>query len=1322
MSASGWQFSIDVGGTFTDVVARRPDGSVTTMKLLSSGAIRGVVGPGSTVDRIVDARRAGEPDDFWVGYECAIAGSVGDGRPGRSSRVSGFDGKRGVLFLDETPNVIQTSRGLKPAARGKDASAYELRSAEEAPVVAIRYLMGLGLLDPVGPIDVRLGTTRATNALLERKGARTALVTTAGFADVLAIGYQDRPKLFELNIRKRDELTECVVEIRERMSATGEVLIALDPELVRQQMTALKAEGIEALAICLLHAHVNPAHEETVATVADALGFAQVSVSSRVSRVERIVPRGDTTVVDAYLGPVVRQYVAAIRRSLPDARLQLMTSAGGLIDASAATGKDTILSGPAGGVVGCAHVARRAGFAKTIGFDMGGTSTDVSRIDGPFEYENETTKAGVRIMAPMLAIETVAAGGGSICAFDGAMLTVGPGSAGADPGPACYGRGGPLTVTDMNVFLGRVPTGHFPFRLQTERTERLLSALCRKVADATNKPLTAVELANGFLEIANAKMASAIRRISLAKGYDLREYALVAFGGAGGQHACAVARMLGLTRIVLSPFAGVLSALGIGVAQVKRIGRRSVSYVLDDETPRELLPVFEDIESDLRKRLVAEGIAECDVRSPRRTVEMCYAGEASLIDVAFDESTTGATPGDSDHTGRHNVGAAVVTAAVLRARFEAKHRQLYGYIHDNRSVEARVVRSELAAGGGSDRAFEPPRAPVAKTTPQVVRMIVDGQYQSVHCYERAALDSAWTATGPAIVVEATSTIVIEAGWSAAVGAADDIVLTDVTGAPARQTVPGEADPIQLELFHNRFASIAEQMGTTLRRTSLSTNVKERLDFSCAVFTSEGDLVANAPHIPVHLGGMADCVKALIEDVGPMSPGDVFITNDPYRGGSHLNDVTVVTPVFQDGGKALSAFVASRAHHAEIGGTRPGSMPPDSRTLAEEGVLIRAFRWMSKGKPQTEALRALLAGGPYPSRAPDENLADVAAQVAANQTGLRDLTAMANRYGAGTVRAFMRHIQAAAERRMRAEIGRLADGVHEFQDALDDGSPIHLRITVTGDEATFDFSGTGPVLAGNLNANRSIVTSAVLYCLRCLIDCDIPLCGGVLAPVRIVLPECLLNPTAHEDPAKCPAVVGGNVETSQRVVDCILGALAMTAASQGTMNNLLMGNERFGYYETICGGAGAGPGFDGADAVHTNMTNTRLTDPEVLEARYPVRLVRFEIRSGSGGDGRYRGGNGVIREIEFLEPLEVSILSQRRTTRPFGLCGGSAGSPGRTLLFRAAESDSDGSRGNADGAGDAPAGIDLGPIARVSVRPGDILRIETPGGGGYGTPE
>ncbi|MCH8253456.1 MAG: hydantoinase B/oxoprolinase family protein, partial [Planctomycetes bacterium] len=1000
-----------------------------------------------------------------------------------------------------------------------------------------------------------------------------------------------------------------------------------------------------------------------------------------------------------------------------------MTSNGGLVDASNVVGKDTILSGPAGGVVGCAQISRAAGFDRAIGFDMGGTSTDVSRIDlqtgspAPphdrpaclqFEYKHETVQAGVRLMTPMLAVETVAAGGGSLCAFDGQMLTVGPHSAGADPGPACYGRGGPLAVTDMNVFLGRIPDACFPFPLERGVVEQELGVLCERINRESGSSHTPISLAEGFIRIANEKMAAAIKRISLAKGYDVREYALTAFGGAGGQHACAVARAMGIKRVLCSPLAGVLSAVGIGVARIKRLGERSVRVALDGAAGDALEAVFVEMTERLKRELADEGIDANQLLDPIRSADLCYKGQATFITVPA---------GASEPACRFNR---------LHEEFETKHRRLYGYTHEGRGVEVRAVRVELGARADASPATTCREGILGTadqgTVPRTIDMVVAARRRSVSLYLRSELVPGQQIPGPAVIAEETSTIVIESGWHADVQRSGEVVLTDEQPAPKREEVSTKADPVQLELFNNQFASVARQMGATLRRTSLSTNVKERLDYSCALFTPEGDLVVNAPHIPVHLGGMSDCVKALIEDVGPMSPGDVFITNDPYRGGSHLNDVTVVTPVFHDGGKALSAFVASRAHHAEIGGTRPGSMPPDSRTLAEEGVLIRAFRWMSNGKPQTEALRALLAGGPYPSRAPDENLADVAAQVAANQTGLRDLTAMANRYGAGTVRAFMRHIQAAAERRMRAEIGRLADGVHDFQDALDDGSPIHLRITVTGDEATFDFSGTGPVLAGNLNANRSIVTSAVLYCLRCLIDCDIPLCGGVLAPVRIVLPECLLNPTANEDPAKCPAVVGGNVETSQRVVDCILGALAMTAASQGTMNNLLMGNERFGYYETICGGAGAGPGFDGADAVHTNMTNTRLTDPEVLEARYPVRLVRFEIRSGSGGDGRYRGGNGVIREIEFLEPLEVSILSQRRTTRPFGLRGGSAGSPGRNLLFRAAESDSDGSRGNADGAGDAPAGIDLGPIARVSVRPGDILRIETPGGGGYGTPE
>ncbi len=1294
MPSSTWQFFIDVGGTFTDVVARRPDGSVVTLKLLSSGAIRGVAEHGSTSTCIQDSRRIGDPDDFWTGYhvtplgsiattptlsrELQLARSAARVKTRGSRRVTEFDSRTGRLFLETSLGSVTVSTG-----------AYELRNGEEAPVMAIRYLMGIGLNEPIGPVDVRLGTTRATNALLERKGARVALVITKGFADILKIGNQDRPKLFELNIRKRDELTTRVIEIDERLSAAGEVLRAPDEVAIRTQLEEIKASGIETLAVCLLHAHTNPVHERIVAGVAESVGFAQVSVSSRVARLEKLVPRGDTTVVDAYLAPVIRAYVASLRRSMPEARLKLMTSSGGLVDAAGACGKDTVLSGPAGGVVGCRHVARRAGFVKTIGFDMGGTSTDVSRIDEPpneFEYQHETVKAGVRIMAPMLAVETVAAGGGSICAFDGQKLTVGPQSAGADPGPACYGRGGPLTVTDMNVALGRVVPDYFPFRLDGATVERKLSALCEEVNAVTGSTLGPIELAEGFIKIANANMTSAIKRISMAKGYDVREYVLTTFGGAGAQHACAMARMLGMTRVLCSPFAGVLSAVGIGVADVKRIEQRSVNQMLDTQAAAALRPAFESITEELRRSLIDEGINPSSLSPPVCTMDLCYTGQSTLITVPAD---------------------AIDQA---RERFETLHRQLYGYCHEGRLVEIRVVRVELTAR--SDRLETRPqgentRQPAVRRTTE---MVVEGRRRTVPLYLRGELSTGDRFVGPAIVIEETSTIVVEPGWDAAVTGTGDIVLADTEAAPAHETVSMTVDPIQLELFNNQFVSVARQMGTTLRRTALSVNVKERLDFSCAVFRPEGDLVVNAPHIPVHLGGMSDCIKALREDVDEFASGDVYITNDPYRSGSHLNDVTVITPVHDEEGRNLLFFVASRAHHAEIGGTRPGSMPPDSTSLAEEGVVIRAFRWIQDGRPQHERLYALLTGRGkddpchlYPSRTPDENLADIAAQVAANQTGVRELKAMIARYGIDVVHGYMRHIQTAAERKMRQALTGLPDGVHRFEDFLDDGSPIRLAVIIREDRATLDFSGTGPVLKGNLNANPAIVTSAVLYCLRCLIDEDIPLNAGVLTPIKIILPECLLNPPGSADPRKCPAMVGGNVETSQRIVDCVFGALQTVAASQGTMNNLLMGNDRFGYYETICGGAGAGPGFDGADAVHTNMTNTRLTDPEVLEARVPVRLIRFEIRRGSGGTGRYRGGCGVIRELEFLETLDVSILSQRRTTAPYGLAGGKSGKSGRNLLRRASSKDVE----------------VLPPIAHVMVCPGDRLTIETPGGGGWG---
>ncbi len=1298
MTPPSWQFFIDVGGTFTDVVARRPDGVVVTHKQLSSGAVRGVVEEVFPDGTVCDARRMGDPAGIWEGYDWSLVQA--DGNVVFAGTVDSFDSTQGALVVAEHARELdrrveqvafERPRGLKPAARLAAGESwkgltYELRSAEPAPVAAIRYLMGRRLGEPIGPVEVRLGTTRATNALLERKGAPVALVTTRGFGDVLRIGYQDRPELFKLHIQKREELTRAVVEIDERLSADGQVLRAADPEAVRRELRRVREAGIEALAICLVHAHVNPVHEAMVADAAALLGFRHVSVSSRVARMEGLVPRADTTVVDAYLTPVIRDYVAALRSALPQARLWLMTSAGGLIDAAAATGKDTILSGPAGGVVAAARIAGRLQLGGTIGFDMGGTSTDVSRVEAPpaeFEYTHETVKAGVRLAVPMLAVETVAAGGGSLCSFDGHMLRVGPESAGADPGPACYGRGGPLALTDANLFLGRIVPAGFPFPLDRGVVERRLEALAAEVLQRTGRPLTPVELAQGFVRIADAHMAAAIKRISIARGYDVRRYALNCFGGAGGQHACAVADLLGIERIVVSPFDGVFSALGLGLAEVKRIGERSLRIVLDDAAIPIARTVIEALCDGLRQSLSDEGIDVGRLSPARCAWDMCYAGQVTAITQVF-----------------------VADAAAARGSFEEAHRRLYGYVHTGRAVEVRAMRVELAAPAdacGLDGAVLTNGSGDAHST---VRMVVDGAPRTVACRARRAMAAGTIVPGPAVITESTATLVIDPGWSAEVlGSGDILLIRTRAGAPS-EGLSAEADPVQLELFNRQFAAIAEQMGATLRRTALSTNVKERLDYSCALFTARGELVVNAPHIPVHLGGMSDCVKSLIEDVAEFDPGSVYVTNDPYRGGSHLNDITVITPVHEEGAETnlrLLFFVASRAHHAEIGGTRPGSMPPDATRLSQEGVLIRAFSYMEGGVPQSERLRALLSGGPFPSRAPEENLADVAAQVAANQTGVCELRALIARCGWEVVHAYMGHIQCAAELKMRAAVARIADGVYRFTDRLDDGTAIRVAVTIQGDRAVIDFGGTDPVHSGNFNANRAIVTSAVLYCLRCLIDEDIPLNAGVLAPVEIKLPECFLNPRADVDPDQCPAMAAGNVETSQRIVDCLFGALGVAAASQGTMNNLLLGNERFGYYETICGGAGAGPGFAGADAVHTHMTNTRLTDPEVLEARYPARLVRFQVRSGSGGRGRFRGGDGVVREIEFLERLEISIVSQRRTMAPYGLAGGGSGAAGRNLLVR---SDSDQVEV-------------LASVAQASVGRGDRLILETPGGGGYG---
>lgn len=1279
------QFWIDVGGTFTDCIESASDGTLRAHKLLSTGVYKGVTGPGSTSDSIADVRRAEDPPDFFAGWEIEIGAD-----PPLRARVSRSVGGR--LWLEGPP--AQTP----PVGLG-----YELRCSLPAPLIGIRWLLARRLDQAIGRVAVRLGTTRGTNALLERSGAPTALVTTAGFGDVLRIGYQARPRLFDLHVRKPAELYRISVELPERITADGTVLTPLDTDETRRTLERLRRDGIVSLAVCLLNSYRNPSHELEVERLARTVGFEHISISTRLSPLQRIVPRAETTLIDAYLSPVIREYVDSIQAGMPDGTLQMMTSAGSLAPARNFVARDSVLSGPAGGVVGVARVAQKLDVPACIGFDMGGTSTDVCRYAGQYEQRYEMnvldrdTGGFIRIAAPMLAIETVAAGGGSICGFDDVKPTVGPRSAGADPGPACYGRGGPLCVTDVDVYLGRVPDGAFPFALDRDAIERRLDELIDRIAAATGRRYEPVELAQGFARIAIVHMAGAIRRVSIERGHDPRTHTLVSFGGAGGQHVCALARELGIGSIIHHPLAGLLSAYGIGRAESAVYAARDVPAHLNASGLALACTVLDELTDALQRELIArEPMSEDRIRRIRR-LDLRYRGQDTPLTIA--------EPTDGD----------------WRASFEREHANQYGFAFAGREIEIVAARAEVRAL--EQRTPDTVKAIIGKSPPASAhsRVAVDSGWIDAPVYRRSDLRAGARIKGPALVCEPTSTLWIEPGWAGLV-AADGAVLVTTVETDSRRDNPAIDDPIELELFCNHFASIAEEMGATLQRTALSTNVKERLDFSCAVFDSDGNLVSHAPHIPVHLGAMSHCTKCLVHDLAPcggMKPGEVYVTNDPYRGGSHLPDVTVVTPVFDPAGRELQFFVASRAHHAEIGGLTPGSMPPQSRTLADEGVLIRALPLKLESSapgmtPRVDdsALRTLLAAGPYPSRNIEQNIADILAQVAANRRGVVALTALAERFGAESVQRQMQRIQDAAEARCRAALRLLKSDSHSFTDYLDDGTPIVVRVDVRESGATIDFSGSGAVHAGNLNATPAIVASAVLYCLRCLIGEDVPLNAGLLRPVRIVIPpDCLLNPPTHADPVRCPAVVGGNVETSQRIVDCIFGALGIVAASQGTMNNLTFGTPNgraveagrsLSYYETICGGAGAGPTFAGADAVHTHMTNTRLTDPEVLEDRYPVRLRCFAIRRGSGGAGRQRGGDGVVREIEILAPLEISLLTQRRERPPYGAAGGQPGACGRNSLLRA--------DGNVQV---------LGHIAHVFAQPGDVLRIETPGGGGFG---
>lgn len=1299
------EFWIDVGGTFTDCIGRFPDGTTRRHKTLSSGLVQGTVELGSDGCQILDSQLPGTLPDLWRGYRFQLLDDSDACLAEPSSAiVSAFDPRSGRLTLE-------TALAVPPQA----GQRFSLSTGEHAPLLAIRYLLGVSADELLGEVDVRLGTTRGTNALLTRTGARVGLVTTPGLADGLEIGYQNRPRLFELNIRKPTRLYEEVLEVDERLAADGSPLSDLNVASTIAGLERLRRSGIESLAICLLHSYANPVHERLVRDLALEVGFPHISMSHEVSQTMGWVARGDTTVVDAYLSPVLATYLLEIRKSLGEgSRLQLLTSSGALVSDRGFRGKDSVLSGPAGGVVGFSAAAKAAGFSHSIGFDMGGTSTDVSRFAGAFERQFETEKAGVRIVVPMMAIETVAAGGGSICDFDGLKLSVGPASAGANPGPACYGRGGPLTVTDINLTLGKLQTSRLPFSLDHVAVEQRLDTMLNRLRDAGHR-YNRVELANGFLEIANQNIVQAVRSVSVAKGVDPSEYVLTAFGGAAGQHACAVADSLGMTSILLHPDAGVLSAVGIGHARAAQHAEQAIYQPLHD-CAAQLNSTLGDVTQAAIAKLRQDVGSASDPAAIEfhAWVEMRYTGTQTPLAVAWD---------DGNHLA--SSGSLLFSTQRLAERFHDQHEARYGY---RRDLSIEVVRIRGEAEIANDQ-------PLAESQRIRGRVKLPANYATVHfeaapmkagLFVRDEILAGEMIEGPALIAEPHATTVIDPGWHAIrltqgellVEKREDVLLPVAPSKLAAKSAPKlaaptsveadfhgvslPADPVKLEIIHNYFASIADQMGLALRATAISVNVKERLDFSCALFTRSGDLIANAPHVPVHLGAMSETVRSIIDSFPEMHPGDAYISNDPFRGGSHLPDITVVSPAFVGDHPEPEFYVASRAHHAEIGGVVPGSMPPNSTRLEEEGVLLSNLKLADRGTPDWADIERRLSSTAYPSRCVADNLADIAAQLSANHRGVAGLHTMVESYGAATVSRYAEFAIQASARKMRLAIAKLPRGRRVFRDSLDNGATIEVEVEFRGDNVRIDFTGTSAVQRGNCNANRAITTAAIMYCLRLLLREDVPLNQGVLEPLELVLPECFLNPRAASTPGKSPAVAAGNVETSQRIVDVLLGAFELAAASQGTMNNLTFGNATFGYYETIGGGEGATPHGPGASAVHTHMTNTRLTDPEVLEFRLPVRLWDFSIRRGSGGAGQHRGGDGLVREIEFLEPLSLALVTNRRAPfRPYGLAGGQPGGSGENRLIHAS-------------------GEEILPaVIQRDVLIGERLRISTPGGGGWG---
>lgn len=1196
-----WQFWIDRGGTFTDIVARHPNGKILTHKLLSENS-------------------AQYPD-------------------------AAIQGIRDLLNLEKEQAIPM------------------------AEIAAIK-----------------MGTTVATNALLEREGEKTVLAISKGFKDILRIGYQNRPKLFALDIELAEMLYADVIEIDERFDAHGSILHKLDISTTTQQLQTAFNQGFNSIAIVLMHGYRFTEHEEQVEAIAKSIGFEQISVSHKVSPLMKIVPRGDTTVLDAYLSPILSRYVTQVESALGEeaqqkGRLMFMQSSGGLTDARFFHGKDAILSGPAGGVVGMVKTAEAVGFKQLIGFDMGGTSTDVSHYAGEYERAFETQVAGVRCRAPMMLIHTVAAGGGSILHFDGARYRVGPESAGANPGPACYRNGGPLTITDCNVLLGKINADFFPKVFGPNGNEGLdvdvVKSKFKKLSDeinkATGKSSTSEEVAEGFLSIAIDSMSNAIKKISVERGYDVSEYTLSCFGGAGAQHACLVADKLGIKRIHLHPLAGVLSAFGMGLAESRVINDMAIESFLTPELAQDLVGEVELLREKGVSQLLEQGIDVSSVTDERR-IHLRYQGSDSVIAVKFGAFEN------------------------LVAEFESVHLTRFGFVSREKSLIVDSIQVEIIAAVETNLRVNSHEGMCDNQAIISHSVVMNGKTHKTNHYQRDQLAIAKPVVGPALIIEPTSTIVIEPGWQALQIENGDLTLERVVPLDRQHAIGTEVDPVMLEIFNNLFMNVAEQMGTVLENTAVSVNIKERLDFSCAIFTAEGELVANAPHVPVHLGSMSESIKTIIRENGAlMKSGDAYLINAPYNGGTHLPDITLVKPVFDNQNHQIIFYVATRGHHADIGGTAPGSAPAYSTHVEEEGILIDNFKLVSEGQFMQFEIESLLGDSAHPARNIAQNIADLKAQVAAGEKGAQELLSVIDRYGLKVVQAYMQHVQDNAEESVKRVISKLNDCAFTYK--MDDGHQVCVAIQVDKEArcATIDFSGTSNQHPGNYNAPSSICYAAVLYAFRCLVDDDIPLNAGCLKPLKLIIPEkSMINPSY---PA---AVFAGNVETSQYIVDAIFGALGVVAASQGTMNNYIWGNDKVQNYETICGGAGASSNKPGCSAVHTHMTNSRLTDPEVLEWRFPVRLDSFSIRQHSGGKGANNGGEGVDRRMRFLEPMTVNIIAGHRVVPPYGLKGGSPGAVGENYVVHANN-----------------ATTDLGTNGQVEVEIDDIFVLKTPGGGGYG---